>query len=475
MIVAAMATMPERLPYLECVVKSLRPQVDAVRVYLNNFEKIPSFLSNDEGILSSDAIGDLGDSGKFYWLNGRAGLDHSHYLTVDDDLGYPANYVSTLVEEFDARNGSAIVGIHGSTFKPTIENFVKSRDERFRFYEKLDRARSVHLLGTATTLLSRTTIALSLDDFRMRNAADLQLAIVAQKQRVPMVALARPENWITEERPWTAEGFSIWKTVKQPGNSEPQTLLARAAVKNWQLFEDPLDPIAREVSRVNDLRSLFPESGSLGNFDECVEALNSKLEDKLFFVVVGAMDGVNHDKLHKHIVRNGEWSGLLIEPLPDMFNKLKNNYAGRTNLLFEEVAITNEEGVANITRIPSENVDRECPVWADGISTLKPEIHIIGQHDNLKAYSITQPVKTTRFETLAIKHKISKIDILQIDAEGYDKEIFDQVWAANFRPSIVKIEVNYLTYVAIKELKNMLESHKYQCHFERDDLIAVRR
>lgn len=30
MIVAAMATMPERLPYLENTVESLRPQVDAL-------------------------------------------------------------------------------------------------------------------------------------------------------------------------------------------------------------------------------------------------------------------------------------------------------------------------------------------------------------------------------------------------------------------------------------------------------------
>jgi hypothetical protein len=43
MIVAGMATMPDRLPYLEEVVETIRPQVDALRVYLNNFEEIPGF------------------------------------------------------------------------------------------------------------------------------------------------------------------------------------------------------------------------------------------------------------------------------------------------------------------------------------------------------------------------------------------------------------------------------------------------
>src|SRR5665213_2649162 len=115
MIVAAMATMPERLPYLEGAINALRPQVDVLRVYLNNFVEIPSFLSAEEGYLSSDAAGDLGDAGKFYWVNGKSGLDYSHYLTVDDDLGYPDDYVATLMEEFDARRQKAIVGVHGST------------------------------------------------------------------------------------------------------------------------------------------------------------------------------------------------------------------------------------------------------------------------------------------------------------------------------------------------------------------------
>lgn len=192
-------------------------------MYLNNFEEVPPFLSEEEAQLSSDAIGDLGDSGKFYWFNDKTGLDHTHYLTVDDDLGYPLNYVAALVEEFDARDGRAIVGVHGSTFSLPIENFVTSRDERFRFYENLNRARTVHILGTATTLLSRETIDLSLDDFSMRNAADLQLAIAAQRQRVPMVALARYNNWVTEERLGPTQDFLYGRLRRNEGVAHRRT------------------------------------------------------------------------------------------------------------------------------------------------------------------------------------------------------------------------------------------------------------
>jgi hypothetical protein len=132
------------------------------------------------------------------------------------------------------------------------------------------------------------------------------------------------------------------------------------------------------------------------------------------------------------------------------------------------------EDPLDIRSKPESNVGQECPTWADGISTLKPEIHIIGRQEGLKDYSTLEEIRTTRFSTVAEKHQLKKIDILQIDAEGYDKEILDQVWVANFRPSIIKVEVNYLTYVDIKEMKATLETYKYRCFFEKDDFIAVK-
>lgn len=240
MIVAGMATMPNRLPYLENVVETIRPQVDALRVYLNNFDEQPKFLNPDEAVMSQNEAGDLGDAGKFYWLDDETLRDYTYYLTIDDDLGYPEDYVARLKPESDARLGQAVVGVHGSVFSQPIESFVGSRQNRYRFYESLDQARSVHILGTATTMWSRDAIKLTRDDFSQRNMGDLQLAIAAQKQGVPMVAIPRPEQWITERRPWTEEGFSIWKQTKQEGHGQIQTHLAQTAVSEWILHPDPI-------------------------------------------------------------------------------------------------------------------------------------------------------------------------------------------------------------------------------------------
>ena len=113
MTIAAIATMPERLHLLEKVILSLRSQVDIIQVYLNNFETIPTFLASEEALLSRDALGDIGDAGKFFWFDKE---EYDYYLTVDDDLLYPENYVSTLIHEFEKRHKKAIIGVRGFLF-----------------------------------------------------------------------------------------------------------------------------------------------------------------------------------------------------------------------------------------------------------------------------------------------------------------------------------------------------------------------
>lgn len=209
-------------------------------------------------------------------------------------------------------------------------------------------------------------------------------------------------------------------------------------------------------------------------FDNYVEELNTKMGGKLFFVEIGAMDGVNHDALYKHIVSNPRWEGILVEPLPDMFKKLKANYKDRENFQFVNAAIADRDGRAQITRIPAEFVNKECPEWADGISTLKPEIHIISRYENLKLFAVQEPVTTMTFASLAKKYDITQIDLLQIDTEGYDKEIFDQIWLAGFRPSIIKLETLYLQHMVILELISLLNASGYSSSLQGEDLLAVK-
>lgn len=47
-------------------------------------------------------------------------------------------------------------------------------------------------------------------------------------------------NWITERRPWTEEGFSIWKNTKQEGHSHVQTRIAQTLCLNGYFIQTRL-------------------------------------------------------------------------------------------------------------------------------------------------------------------------------------------------------------------------------------------
>jgi hypothetical protein len=60
-----------------------------------------------------------------------------------------------------------------------------------------------------------------------------------------------------------------------------------------------------------------------------------------FFIQIGAYDGRKGDPIYE-LVRVNRCSGILVEPQPDIFERLKQNYAGFSGLAFEQAAIVEE-------------------------------------------------------------------------------------------------------------------------------------
>src|SRR3954453_6805734 len=63
----------------------------------------------------------------------------------------------------------------------------------------------------------------------------------------------------------------------------------------------------------------------------------------LFFLQVGAMDGKRFDPIYAFVKHYG-WSGLALEPLPDLFAALEANYAGNRNVTLVNAALTDADG-----------------------------------------------------------------------------------------------------------------------------------
>ena len=62
---------------------------------------------------------------------------------------------------------------------------------------------------------------------------------------------------------------------------------------------------------------------------------------------IGANDGVLDDPL-RELITTHHLRGLLIEPLPDLFATLAENYKGETQLSFEQVAIARRRAPADL-------------------------------------------------------------------------------------------------------------------------------
>jgi FkbM family methyltransferase len=187
------------------------------------------------------------------------------------------------------------------------------------------------------------------------------------------------------------------------------------------------------------------------------EAQCSKIQD-LFFVQIGANDGVGCDPIY-HLVKKYNWAGLLVEPGAIAFADLQKNYQQHNNLLFENAAVTDKDG----------DVILYC-----GSTTP----HFTLEYTKaVSMFDITpMPVTVSGItpQTLLKKYNISKVDLLQIDAEAHDHIILRNYPFDTHKPSIVRFEYVNLNN-NYNECISLIASHNYEIFFSQDgsDIIAI--
>lgn len=87
-------------------------------------------------------------------------------------------------------------------------------------------------------------------------------------------------------------------------------------------------------------------------------------------------------------------------------------------------------------------------------------------------YATKETVKTLTVEDFVKKYKIQRIDLLQIDCEGYDFEILEDFWELEFRPRVLKVEKVYFTEEQFKKIYDMLSNAGYEHQIVGDDIVA---
>jgi FkbM family methyltransferase len=179
-----------------------------------------------------------------------------------------------------------------------------------------------------------------------------------------------------------------------------------------------------------------------------------------FFIQVGANDGVANDAVHDFAV-NLNLKGLVIEPQDAAFKALRTNYNGASNLVFENIAISNEDGEKPLYTIRR---DLEFLQYVNQAASFRRE-HTVGllRHHITKQASPAvkqayqslhvsfedcieaEMVKTFTFKSLLRKYNVSKFDFLQVDTEGFDYEVLKMAEIETYRPSLINYEHEHLS------------------------------
>jgi FkbM family methyltransferase len=175
-----------------------------------------------------------------------------------------------------------------------------------------------------------------------------------------------------------------------------------------------------------------------------LHALREKRQGDVFFLQVGANDGRTHDPLH-NAIRQHHWRGILVEPVPTMFEALQANYAGVPGLAFEQVACADRPGVLPFFRI--RNHEQHAWDGVRGLSSLNRDIirpHFASDEEFAR-FVEEVPVQIVTAEDLLARHGVARVDLVLIDTEGADARVLDGFAVERWRPEILMMEHLHLS------------------------------
>ena len=149
------------------------------------------------------------------------------------------------------------------------------------------------------------------------------------------------------------------------------------------------------------------------------------------------------------------WRGVMVEPV----KKYLNNIEQKPNIHYLNYAVDWECGQRLMYLANDAIVEQDRDF--SGMSSF---------YKRVPALTEEMLVNTITFEKIFDLCKITQIDILKIDAEGYDLELIKMFPFHIIKPKNIRAEVEHIDVIAMAEL---LASHGYHCDYDSTDVFAI--
>jgi FkbM family methyltransferase len=194
------------------------------------------------------------------------------------------------------------------------------------------------------------------------------------------------------------------------------------------------------------------------------------------FVQVGANDGIYTDPLRAEI-RARRWRGVMVEPVPYVFEKLRATYGSNKRITLENSAISVDEGARELYHLAEAGPAAPgLPSWYDNLGSFHKDV-ILKHRDAIPDFDerlVSIEVQCLTFASLCRKHGLDSIDLIQVDTEGHDYEILKLVDLDALRPRIVMYEQLHFDEATRQACTDYLISHGYEQLADEVNVVCLR-
>jgi FkbM family methyltransferase len=195
------------------------------------------------------------------------------------------------------------------------------------------------------------------------------------------------------------------------------------------------------------------------------------------FVQVGSNDGVKFDPISLQ-VRTRRWTGVMVEPVPYLFERLTTNFGGSRRVRLENAAVAAHGGSQPFYFLAeSPGSEPDLPDWYDALGSFRKDV-VLSHREHIpdidaRLREIEVPCLT--FDELCRKHAVERIDLVHIDTEGYDFEVIKLVDLDRWQPSVLLYEHKHLSQDDQAAARQLLDAQGFDLLADDTDTLAVRR
>ena len=206
------------------------------------------------------------------------------------------------------------------------------------------------------------------------------------------------------------------------------------------------------------------------NYVKNLKSLSKESKLNLDYILGKIFERNNIQSLVQIGANDKNLKAILVEPVPKYFNKLSDNYFGFENIILENYAISETNSITSIFCVRDQYLEN----YSDHIKGINSfDINHLTSHGVNKKHIEKISVKTIKLSELIIKHSINNLDLLYIDAEGYDANIVLDFLSNNLMKPIIIFEYIHINNTLLDKVIQKLLEKKYSFFEVKENLVCT--